>query len=302
MSTFQEQLLSMQPGPQREEFIKTALYNEGPPKQFAPVEVRVSDTDKLIFYATLDYLMVDGMRVPLSGIGSQEVANHFGLMLPTKKMAEQIYKSASLKTNINPMSAGGEIGGKHYSSKEVIKSKMQDSDTYIAFNNRINQQTKKRGGLIAGHMKDNVAPEFGSNLNLHGLYDSNGKPIQSETATPHPQSYSDYSSGTRLVKRTFKIITKDSTSDVDIDELLSNPKYSKFAEAIMSKKMTSYPQYNQKEAAKPLQEAPQAKTPVQKIKKAPSKNIEAPKESHINDESFISFIEQIRKELEDIKF
>ena len=70
-----------QPSRERENFVYNAVINlskEQITGNMKPVTVSKPDGTKVTYKVMPDYLMVEGMRVPMSGITAQKVADHFG--------------------------------------------------------------------------------------------------------------------------------------------------------------------------------------------------------------------------------
>ncbi len=230
--SFKDQFLSLKPGPEREKLIFDAVMAKGKPTdaQLVPVTISLPDGSKLTYKVLPDFLQIDGIRVPVTGVTAQRIANAFGMSLPTAKMSKQIWDAADTKLAPQPMSAGGVIGGKHYSGQEVVDHKISDSDTSIAFNERIDNQLKgKKPALVAGSMKDIVSPDKEGHLGLYGLYHTNGKAIQDSSITPHSiHDHTEYASGVRLVSGDVTITKPDGTTEVKkMDQVFQDPNLGK---------------------------------------------------------------------------
>lgn len=236
--SFKEEFLRTPPGPKREQLIYDAAIKQGKPTNLVPVTVTLADGTKIVYRVMSDYLMIgdanDKIRVPISGNTAQRIADYFGMSLPTPKMVHQVYQAADTKLTAKPMSAGGNIGGKYYSGQEVVNHKISDSDTSVAFNERINQDLSKAKNptLVAGHMKEITAPEAPGKLGLYGLYGADGKPIQNSAFTPHDTHlHTEYASGTRLVDDAVTVIKKENGKDVvtqmTLDDLMKDSNLSK---------------------------------------------------------------------------
>lgn len=226
---FRDKFAKMPQGPAREELIYQEAIKMGPPKNLVPITVQLPDGSKLTYYVMSDYLTLDGIRVPLTGQTAQRIANHFGMYLPTTKMSKQIWTAADGKIQPAPLSAGGVIGGKNYTGEQVVATKIGDSDTSVAYNQRVEEELKKQHGntppkLIAGHMKDIVQPTRDGKLSLYGYYDKNGKPIQHSPFTPHDTTgHTEYLSSARLVGGTVKY----NGQTMNFEEAMKNPEIAK---------------------------------------------------------------------------
>jgi hypothetical protein len=95
-----------------------------------------------------DYLKVgseeDGLLVPLSPRAAQTIADQFGCVLPTRRIADEIYRAASVKLEPVPIPP----------SPEMVKVK-----TWVQHNDLVRKQrveANRPTGLMAGHKKDVV--------------------------------------------------------------------------------------------------------------------------------------------------
>jgi hypothetical protein len=166
-------------------------------RKFVPVRSSVKDTDgksiTATYFVTADYLCIgsddDWARIPLSPMAAQQVADSLHCFLPTRKMVDDIYRSAKVKLEPVPMYA------------------FRDSTiTMYQHHLMIEGQRKLRTGLIAGIKKDVVISEKiykeakQDRVAIYGWHKSDGKPIQ-PLYTGHVNWYVDYSHGIRLVYR-----------------------------------------------------------------------------------------------------
>lgn len=223
--SFKEEFLKLPPGPAREELIYKAVIAQGPPKQLVPITVPGPNGTKITYKVLSDYITLEGIRVPMTGATAQRIANHFSMNLPTTKMDRQIWEAANTKLKPSPMSGGATIGGKYYTGEEVVRSKINTSDTSVAFNDKINDQLKgKDPTLVAGHMKSIVQPDDPNRLGLTGWYHPDGTPIQKGNISSHDtQQHSEYAAGTRLVADQITVTKPDgSTYTTTMDKLLAD--------------------------------------------------------------------------------
>lgn len=230
--SFKDEFLKTSPGPMREALVFNAAIKQGPPKQLVPITVNAPDGSKITYRTMPDYLMIDGIRVPMAGATAQKLADYWKMKLPTTKMSRQIWDAADAKIRPTPLSAGGRIGGKYYSGKDVVKSKISDSDSSIAYNEMINRQLAElpdRPNLVAGHMKDIVQPLDPNKLGLYGWYDEKGRPIQYSAQTPHDITvHTEYGAGTRFVDDIVTITRPDGKIETKtMDEIQRDPDLSK---------------------------------------------------------------------------
>ncbi|MFN8575705.1 MAG: hypothetical protein U0354_02495 [Candidatus Sericytochromatia bacterium] len=170
-----------------------------------------------------DYIAIgsnnDFVRMPMSPITAQKIADKTGTILPTKKMVDDIYKSSEVKLNPQPLPAGATMMSNQYYKKhnEMVE-------------NQISEKGVRQGQLISGHQKDVVITNRLDNkptqVAIYGWHQKNGKPIQ-PLSTVHENTYADYSHGVRLVSSTVivdgkKMNIKDVLKDPNLSKLLSD--------------------------------------------------------------------------------
>jgi len=211
-----------QPSPQREQFVLntlTSLPREQVVGTMKPVTVSKPDGSKITYEVMPDYITVDGMRVPMSGVTAQKVADHFGLNLPTPKMVDEIYQNADVKVSAQPLSGSGtNVGGKQYSGSDVVNTGVGYAPFAVNYSDKVNQQLAEKGydgnGIVAGFAKD-ITPPIGGSLGLYGFYDSKGKPIQGGNGkTPHETAtHTEYGTYVRLVSPEVTITRPDGSTE-----------------------------------------------------------------------------------------
>ena len=140
-----------------------------------------------------DYVCVgtdkDFVRVPLTPMSAQPLADSLKCSLTTCKMTGQIYNQADVKLEPRPMTK----------DRETV-------ETFVQHNAIIESQRvgKRIGALVGGIKKDvvvtNLLQQREHRVAIYGWHQLNGKPIQPVT-TVHVDWYVDYSHGIRLVKR-----------------------------------------------------------------------------------------------------
>ena len=145
-------------------------------------------------WVTPDYLAIgsdrDFVRIPMSPITAQHLADRFDAMLPTPKLVDEINRQASLKLSPSPMTVRG--------------AKMTSNEAYLRHHHSIQRQLSGRGygQLISGHKKDVVLKKLLSyrpfQVAIYGWHRRNGKAIQ-PLSLVHHNMYADYSHGVRLV-------------------------------------------------------------------------------------------------------
>ena len=181
------------------------------------VTVRVEGVDckgkthTLLYQASPDYLAIgtddDFVRVPLTPMAAQLVAEHLHCMLPTKKMVDQIYEQAQIKLAPKPLTE----------NRNALY-------TFVEHHKIIERQRtgKSLGKLVAGVKKDvvitNLLQQKENRVAIYGWHQLNGKPIQPLT-TVHVNWYVDYSHGIRLIKRQAELDCKV----CDLYEVVKDP-------------------------------------------------------------------------------
>jgi len=158
-----------------------------------------------------DYLAVgtekDFVRIPLTPMAAQPLADFLGCSLPTRKMSDQIYKQADVKLEPRPLTV----------NRDAL-------DTFVQHNKIIETQRagKRLGALVGGIKKDvvitNLLQQRTHRVAIYGWHLLSGVPIQPMT-TVHVDWYVDYSHGIRMVKR--KMIVDGEQRD--LWDVLKNP-------------------------------------------------------------------------------
>ena len=175
-------------------------------KKFVPVHVSITTPEgkiiKATYYVAPDYVSIgsddDWARIPLTPNAAQKIADKTDCFLTTRKIADDIYKSAKVKLEPVPLYAFRDSTPTMWHHHLIIEG-----------------QRKGRKGLIAGIKKDVVisgkishdtfARRIGANrVAIYGWHKPDGKPIQ-PLYTGHVNWYVDYSHGIRLVYRKIKV-------------------------------------------------------------------------------------------------
>jgi hypothetical protein len=135
----------------------------------------------------------DFVRIPMSPVTAQRLADLFGLVLPTTKLVDAIYRAATVKLAPSPMTPGPQ---------------MMSNDYYRRHQETIERARDGRVGLIAGHKKDVVVTNrLGARpgrVAIYGWHQRDGRPIQ-PLSLVHEASYADYSHGIRFVQPTMVV-------------------------------------------------------------------------------------------------
>ncbi|MFT3845053.1 MAG: hypothetical protein QM725_08375 [Lacibacter sp.] len=190
---------------QRDSFAVKELLSGNLPsffKKFVPVHVSMIDsstgkTIRAVIYVSPDYISIgtdaDWARIPLTPMAAQQIADSFHCFLPTKKMVDEIFKAATIKSEPVPMYAFRDSTPTMYQHHLMIEG-----------------QRKQQKGLIAGIKKDVIlteqvlSPSKQNKVAIYGWHQLNGKPIQ-PVYTGHANWYVDYSHGIRLIYEWIKI-------------------------------------------------------------------------------------------------
>lgn len=199
-------------------------------KEFVPVNVSIIDstsgkTISATYYVAPDYLSVgtdnDWARINITPYAAQRIADSFQCFLPTRKMSDDIYKTATVKLEPVPMYAFRDSTPTMWHHHLIIEG-----------------QRKGRKGLIAGIQKDVVISGKVSRdtkpqrVAIYGWHKLDGKPIQ-PLYTGHIYWWVDYSQGIRLVYRKIKVEGKwmdyiDVLKDPRLQKLLCDEEFCDF--------------------------------------------------------------------------
>lgn len=154
---------------------------------------RSGRTVTVTLWVMKDYLAVgnddDFVRVPMSPVTAQRVADSFGFSLPTARIVDEIYRAADLRLPPNPFKP---------SDAMVTVEEFLRHDRTI----RLQLDHDTPDELIAGHKKDvvlsNQLNDRPQKVAIYGWHQVGGLPIQ-PLSTVHGNWYADYSHGIRLV-------------------------------------------------------------------------------------------------------
>jgi hypothetical protein len=142
-----------------------------------------------------DYLAIgsdsDFIRIPMGLRTALAVTEHYGFMLPTRKIVDAIYDQADVRLPPQPMPAN---------------EQMRSTGYYKTHNSRITEQSFEAGAtlgaLLAGQKKDlvisNKLEQTPGRVAIYGWHTGSGHPIQSLSLF-HGARYADYSHGVRLI-------------------------------------------------------------------------------------------------------
>ena len=188
-------------------------------RSFTEIELTASEAagaQTAVVLVMPDYLAVgsdeDWLRVPLTCVAAQRLADAWGLQIPTTKVVDAAWKQAALQLTPSPLPAGPDMG----------------SNAYIAKHQKLIEE--QRGDaphdLTAGQKKDvvvsNRMASHPSSVAIYGWHGRDGVPIQ-PLSTAHEKAYTDYSHGIRLVGGTVRVDGEDRPfADVVADSALAS--------------------------------------------------------------------------------
>lgn len=144
-----------------------------------------------------DYLAIgsddDYLHVPMGLASALAVARAFGMMLPTTRIVDAIYRQSAVHLKPQPLPPDDRMRSTativHH--EELVQAQRAAIDAPPA-------------ALTAGHKKDLVLSNrlwtLPDRVAIYGWHREDGKPIQS-LSTVHGARYADYSHGVRLVAR-----------------------------------------------------------------------------------------------------
>ena len=203
-------------------------------REFVPITVNATiggTPTQATYYVTPDYVSIgldrDFMRVPMTPLIAQPIADALHCLLPTRKMVNAIWSQAPIHLSpapISPATVDIMLATTHYRHHEMVEAQRAGNPL---------------GPAIAGIKKDVViTPLLASNpgkVAIYGWHYTNGTPIQ-PLYLGHVDWYVDYSHGIRLVRDRMlvngvEMAVADVLADPDLCVLLSdegvitNPRY-----------------------------------------------------------------------------
>ena len=172
-------------------------------REFVPINVSANISGSPVnatYYVSNDYLAAglerDFVRMPMSPLIAQPIADAFDCLLPTRKMAGDIYTQATTKLAPQPISPA---------TTDIARM------TTMLRHHRIvegQQGALPLSNLIGGIKKDVVIttqlPANPNRVAIFGWHQLNGVPIQ-PLYLGHVDFYADYSHGIRLVYETMLV-------------------------------------------------------------------------------------------------
>lgn len=216
----------------RDSLALTEILNGNVPhflRRFVAIQTSVEDHSgkiiKATYYVSPDYLSVGGdddwVRIPLTPMAAQVIADTLHCFLPTRKIVDDIYRHAAVK--LTP----------------VLMFAFRDSTpTMYQHHLMIEGLRRQRRGMIAGIKKDvvisgKISRDARQNrVAIYGWHKPDTRPIQ-PLYTGHVNWYVDYSHGIRLVYRRIKVDGKwmdytDVLKDPLLQKLICDEEYCDF--------------------------------------------------------------------------
>lgn len=214
---------------EREDLIYAMIENGNFPvflRTLVPIKTSASINGKdytLEYFVTADYLSIgndsDYVRIPMTPLLAQRIANSLSYLLPTKKMVDQIYAAAAVKLPPQPIPPD--------SLMTTLPRFIQHNDSIQKIRKPLLDQFPL-GSLVAGIKKDIIIhqkiysdrkPNKPKPVVIYGWHMLNGDAIQPPNNW-HQETYVDYSHGVRLVQEMATINGADiSLTDIVCDEL-----------------------------------------------------------------------------------
>ncbi len=169
--------------------------------RFRPIRLNHKDSlgkmHAITFYCSPDYAMIgtndDWVRVPLTPIAAQAMADSMHCFLPTRKMVDLIHHHSKVKLEPVPMYAYRDSTVTMWQHHLIIEG-----------------QRKGKKGLVSGIKKDIVICSEDAfkgrqqRVAIYGWHKADGKPIQ-PLYTGHVNWYADYSHGARMIYSKIKV-------------------------------------------------------------------------------------------------
>lgn len=174
------------------------------------------------YFVTPDYLCIgrddDFVRIPMTPLIAQPIADAMDCLLPTRKMVDAIYAQAQVKlapAPISPATVDITLATTHYRHHQMVEAQ---------------RGTHPLGPLVGGIKKDVViTPLLAGNparVAIYGWHQLSGVPIQ-PLYLGHVDWYVDYSHGIRLISQRMIVEGVETTvaevlADPQLHVLLSN--------------------------------------------------------------------------------
>lgn len=160
--------------------------------------VGADGTSRSVEYEVMpDYLAIgsddDFARMPMTPYTAQAFGDAFGFVLPTRRMANDIWAAATVRVEPRPLVKDRDAPATFLEHHRIIETQLAGS---------------ARGALVAGIKKDVVVTnrlrERPNRVAIFGWHYLSGQPIQ-PLYTGHVDWYVDYSHGIRPVRRLMRV-------------------------------------------------------------------------------------------------
>lgn len=174
--------------------------------QWLPVPVSSGSLSGTI-YVSPDFFGVgtdaDWIRWPMKPGVAQRLADHYDAVLPTRKMADDIYAASTVRTRLKPSAT----------DRDAVP-------TIVSTNTRTETAIAGHPGLRDGHKKNILAADsaYPNKVIIYGALDPDRGtwPLQPYSGGTHSSGYEDYSHGIRLVARMMDVAGHGRMSILDV--------------------------------------------------------------------------------------
>ena len=164
-------------------------------RTLVPVTV-TTGTLKATYYVAPDYLAIgsddDYFLTPLTPFTAQLIADRLGCSLPTPKMVDDIYASATVKLTPAPIPPSPAM--------TTVPVFLRHNETVLAQRQGEAARRARRRPQEGRRDREQGLHDDGGKVAIYGWHKPDGKPIQ-PLYTGHTASWVDYSHGIRLVRR-----------------------------------------------------------------------------------------------------
>jgi hypothetical protein len=186
-------------------------------KSVASSAVINSQTQTVVYYVIPDMLAIghdtDYFLCPMSPMLATKIGNLTGCTLPTRKMVDDIWTTATVKLAPQPIPPSSQM-----STVPVFAT----HDSMVWTQRQPLLAAHPLGELVSGDKKDvvisNLIYSTANRVCIYGWIQTNGSPIQPLTNV-HADTYMDYSHGIRLVQDTCML---DGTTVTTIQNVLES--------------------------------------------------------------------------------
>lgn len=172
-------------------------------RRLRPVTVTAADSAGAAHTATYevmpDYLAIgsdaDYVRIPMNPYTAQAFCDAFGFVLPTRKIADDVWAAAPVHLDPRPLTQDRESPLTFLQHHRIIEAQLDSAEA-------------PRGAFVAGIKKDVVVSnrlrERASRVAIYGWHYLDGRPIQ-PLYPGHVDWYVDYSHGIRPLRRRIQV-------------------------------------------------------------------------------------------------